>query len=112
MADDPKPVSPPRKSLFVGVGHDGIRIVSENGTDWKNEQSGKEGEFYRAVGFLNGVFAAVGTFGGKNIFGMTKNGATWTRQEKDGKYVTFVRGLCVGKEMFLGIGGDPGGVGE
>lgn len=114
MADDSKTSGSvvARKTLFVAVGHDGLRIVSDNGSDWKNEQAGKEGEFYRAVGFLNGIFAAVGTFGGKNIFSMTKDGTNWTRGEKDGKYANYVRGLCVGKEMFLGIGGDPGGVGD
>ena len=110
-ADKPEP-GPNPKSLFVGVGHNGLRIVSENGTDWKNEQTGKEGEFYRAVSFGNGVFAAVGTFGGKNIFAATKDGVTWKSSSKDGKYVNYVRGLCFGKDFFLGIGGDPGGVGD
>ena len=31
-------------ALFVAVGQDGLRVVSEDGAAWKNAQTGKEGE--------------------------------------------------------------------
>ena len=43
--------------MFVAVGHDGLRLTSDDGKDWKPAQAGKEGEVYRAVAFGNGVFA-------------------------------------------------------
>ena len=54
-------------SLFFAVGHQGQRVVSEDGTEWKNLQLGKEGETYRAAAAGNGVHVAVGNFGGANI---------------------------------------------
>ena len=37
-------------SLFVAVGHNGQRVVSANGADWKNLQLGREGEVYNIGG--------------------------------------------------------------
>jgi hypothetical protein len=99
-------------ALFVAVGHNGLRIASENGTDWKHQQSGKEGETYRAAAFGNGRFVAVGSYGGGNIFASTRDGITWETRTKDGKYSKYVRGLGFGNGQFLGIGGDPGSVGS
>jgi hypothetical protein len=102
----------PAKNQFVAVGHNGLRIASENGTDWRAPQLGKEGEVYRGVCFGNGIFVAAGTFGGKNIFAASRDGSTWQTGEKDGQYKNYVRGLGFGKDMFLAIGGDPGSVGS
>lgn len=99
-------------SFFVAVGHNGQRVVSENGADWKNLQTGKEGEVYRAVAFGNGVHVAVGNFGGANIFAATRDGAKWDTLVKDGQYKNFLRGMAFGNDAFLGIGGDPGAVGS
>lgn len=99
-------------SLFVAVGHNGQRVVSENGADWKNLQLGKEGEVYRAVAFGAGVHVAVGNFGGSNIFAATRDGAAWQVSTKDGQYRYFLRGMTFGQDGFLGIGGDPGAVGS
>jgi hypothetical protein len=99
-------------SQFVAVGHNGLRISSENGSDWRTPQLGKEGEVYRGVSFGNGVFAAVGTFGGKNIFAASRDGASWQTGEREGQYVKYVRGIGFGKDAFLAIGGDPGSVGS
>lgn len=99
-------------SLFVAVGHHGQRVVSENGADWKNLQLGKEGEVYRAVAFGSGVHVAVGNFGGSNLYGATRDGASWQLSSKDGQYKYFLRALVFGDGGFLGIGGDPGAVGS
>lgn len=98
-------------ALFVAVGHNGLRLVSENGTDWKNLQLGKEGEVYRAVCFGNGRYVTVGTYGGENIFASTADGTGWQSGKKEAKYVKYFRGLSFGNGHFLGLGGDPGSVG-
>ena len=103
---------PAPRGLFVAVGHDGQRLVSVNGTDWDHQQFGKEGEVYRAVCFGNGRYVAVGSYGGRNIYASTRDGVTWQTGYKDAQYRTYVRGLGFGRGEFLGIGGDPGSVGN
>src|SRR4051812_28158076 len=105
-------------SRFVAVGQQGVRIASaDGGKTWGAEQVGKEGEVYRAVAFGNGRYVAVGSFGGKNAFASTADGAKWEVNQKDGQYKFYVRGIGFGgcgeegKPAFLGIGGDPGSVG-
>jgi hypothetical protein len=98
--------------LFVAVGHNGQRIVSENGSDWKEPQFGKEGETYRAVAFGHGRFAAIGSYGGDNIYASTADGVTWETGKKAAKYVKYIRGIGFDGQQFLGIGGDPGSVGS
>jgi photosystem II stability/assembly factor-like uncharacterized protein len=83
-----------------------------DGVAWTNLQTGKEGEVYRAVCFGNGHFAAVGSYGGSNIFASTTDGQKWDTSTKDARYVTYLRGLGFGKQMLLGLGGDPGAVGD
>ena len=55
-------------NLFVAVGHNGQRLVSDNGADWKAPALGKEGEVYRCVAFGNGRFAAVGSYASARAF--------------------------------------------
>ena len=98
-------------TLFVAAGHQGVRITSPDGKTWSPEQTGKEGEVYRAVAFGNGRYVAAGTFGGKNIFASSPDGKKWETSSKDGKYSMYVRGLGFAKDAFLAIGGDPGSVG-
>lgn len=100
------------KTLFVAAGQDGLRLVSDNGTDWKHKQTGKEGENYRAACFGNGVCIAVGSYGGGNILSVLADGQNWKTQTQDAKYVKYLRGLGFGKGFFLGLGGDPGAVGS
>jgi len=111
----PQPASQPLNAkspaLFIAVGQQGVRITSPDGKTWSHEQTGKEGEVYRAVAFGNGRYVAVGTFGGKNIFASSADGQKWEMSSKDGKYSLYVRGLAFGNKSFLGIGGDPGSVG-
>jgi hypothetical protein len=102
----------PSSSLFVAVGHRGLRMSSLDGTEWSHVQTGKDGEIYRAVAFGNGRFAAVGSYGGANIFASTADGVTWETGMKDARYVTYVRGVGFGKDEFFGLGGDPGAVGD
>ncbi len=97
--------------MFVAVGHDGLRVASNDGKDWKDAKSGKEGMVYRALAFGNKVFATVGSYGGKNIMAASSDGAAWTETENDAKYSRYYRGLCFGDGRFLALGGDPGGVG-
>ena len=110
--EDTQPDSSKVASLFVAVGHRGLRLVSADGIEWTHAQTGKEGETYRAVAFGNGRFVAVGSFGGSNIFASTADGVTWQTGTKDAKYVSYLRGVGFGNKMFLGLGGDPGAVGE
>ena len=99
-------------SLFVAVGHDGSRLASTDGADWKNLQVGKVGEVYRAIAFGKGHFAAIGSYGGNNIFAATADGTTWQSHQKDAKYSLYLRAVCFGEGAFLALGGDPGGVGD
>jgi hypothetical protein len=99
-------------SLFLAVGHQGQRVVSPDGKEWRNLQLGKEGETYRAAAAGNGVLVAVGNFGGANVLATTRDGAKWEVASRDGQYKNFVRGLAFGSGAFLAIGGDPGSVGS
>ena len=97
--------------MFVAVGHNGLRLTSANGLEWANQQLGKEGEVFRAVAFGNGVFAAVGSFGGRNMTAATRDGVEWKLGGNDAKYSRYFRGLVFGGGKFLALGGDPGTVG-
>lgn len=108
-ADSDKPAATGR---FIAVGHHGLRIVSTDGRAWSHAQTGKEGEVYRAVVAGNGRFAAVGSYGGSNITASTADGIEWQAAVRDARYVNYLRGLSFGKKMFLGLGGDPGAVGD
>jgi hypothetical protein len=117
MADPAKPSDHAQapnksKSLFVAVGHQGQRIISVDGSEWKDRQLGKEGEVYRAVCCGNGRCVAVGSYGGSNIFASTVDGAVWKTSQKDAHYSQYIRGLGFGNGFFLGLGGDPGSVGD
>lgn len=97
--------------LFVAVGHDGLRMTSLDGAIWSNVAMGKEGEVYRGVAFGGGRFAAVGSYGGSNIFAGSSNGAAWETRTLDAKYSKYLRGIGYGSGGFLAVGGDPGTVG-
>jgi len=99
-------------SLFIAVGHDGLRMASADGVTWADRFTGKEGETYRSVCFGNGRAVAVGGYGGGNIFAATADGKTWKTQFADAKYVKYARGLGFGKDQFVALGGDPGSVGS
>lgn len=98
--------------MFVAVGHDGLRMSSPDGVQWQHVQTGKEGEVYRAVMFGRGRFVAVGSYGGDNIMAVTTDGKTWEQSKLEAKYTKYFRGLGFGGEQFLGLGGDPGSVGD
>jgi len=98
--------------LFVAVGHHGLRMASADGSEWTHLETGKEGEIFRAVCNGNGRFVAVGTFGGNNIFASSADGRAWDVGTTDAKYVNYLRGLGFGRGAFLGLGGDPGAVGD
>ena len=99
------------KSLFVAVGHNGVRITSPDGKAWSEPQLGKPGETYRCVAGGNGSVSAIGSFGGNNIFATTTNGSSWKTAIKDAQYSRYIRGLGFGNGVFLALGGDPGAVG-
>ncbi len=98
--------------LFVAVGHDGLRLTSTDGANWSNVATGKEGEVYRGVCFGGGQFAAVGSYGGSNIFAGTRDGVAWETRTLDAKYSKYLRGVGYGRGEFLAVGGDPGSVGS
>ncbi len=97
--------------MFIAVGHNGQRLSSDNGADWKNSQVGKEGETWRALAFGNGVFAAVGTFGGRNIMAATVDGVSWKNSSNESKYSRYYRGIVFGNGQFIAFGGDAVTVG-
>lgn len=97
--------------MFVAVGHEGVRIVSDVGKTWGEPELGKEGEVYRAVAFGNGHFAAVGSYGGSNIMAGSTDGRVWKTASEDARYAHYFRGLGFGAGKFLALGGDPGAVG-
>ncbi len=103
---------PTPSPLFIAVGQHGQRLTSVDGVEWKNLQLGKEGETFRAIAFGNGRFVAVGSYGGNNIVAATTDGITWQQASKDAKYVAYIRGLTFGDKLFVGLGGDPGSVGD
>ncbi len=100
------------KPLFLAAGHRGVRATSADGETWTKAEVGKEGEVLRAAACGGGVCLAVGTFGGSNLFAVTTDGAVWQVERKDAQYRYFLRGLCYGRDQFLGLGGDPGSVGS
>jgi hypothetical protein len=99
------------KSVFLAVGHDGLRMVSTDGRKWEAPQLGKEGETYRAAAFGNGRCVAVGSYGGNNILASSADGKSWQMMSHDARYSRYVRGLVFGKGAFFAVGGDPGAVG-
>lgn len=99
-------------TMFIAVGHNGLRVSSPDGKTWQHAQTGKEGEVYRAVAFGAGRFAAVGSYGGNNLLGLTTDGEKWETSQLEAKYVKYLRGLMFGKDFFLALGGDPGSVGD
>ena len=106
------PDRPADRPKFCAVGQNGLRIVSADGRVWTDAQTGKEGETYRAVAFGNGRLVAVGSYGGDNIFAASADGREWTHSKRDAHYAHYVRGLGFGGGEFLGLGGDPGSVGD
>jgi hypothetical protein len=98
--------------MFSAVGHNGLRMVSLDGIDWSNIQTGKEGETFRAVCAGNDLIVAVGSYGGSNLFSATRDGITWTHNSQDAQYSKYIRGIGFGNKQFLGLGGDPGSVGS
>lgn len=98
--------------MFVAVGHQALRMMSTDGKTWSKPETRKEGEVFRAVVTGNGRFAAVGSYGGANLMASTGDGSTWEIQQQDARYVNYLRGLGFGNGKFLGLGGDPGAVGD
>ncbi|HTN74011.1 MAG TPA: hypothetical protein VL096_02145 [Pirellulaceae bacterium] len=98
--------------MFIAVGHNGLRLTSADGTSWSVAQLGKEGELFRAVAYGANRFVAVGSYGGDNITAFSTNGTTWQQGKIEAKYSKYIRGLGYGHEQFLGLGGDPGSVGD
>lgn len=98
-------------SMFVAVGTTGLRVSSADGVEWKNQQTGKDGESYRSVACGNGVFAAVGSFGwGDQLMGSTTDGAVWKVAVKP--KATAYRSVYFGGGKFLAMSGDPAQVGD
>lgn len=98
--------------LFVAVGHNGLRMTSTDGVAWSNLSTGREGDIYRSACFGDGRFAAVGSYGGDNIFAGSRDGVMWSTSKLDAKYSKYFRGIGFGQGGFLAVGGDPGSVGS
>jgi hypothetical protein len=98
------------RSVFVAAGHFGSRMVSEDGKNWSKPVLGKEGETYRVLKFDRGQCLAAGSFGGDNIFAVTRDGQAWKTSKTEAKYVNYVRCLTTGNGAFLAIVGDAGSI--
>lgn len=99
-------------AIYVAVGHYGVRLRSVDGQTWTDRAIGKEGEVFRAAAIGNGRAVAVGSFGGDNIMIASTDAVSWKQTKQDAKYAHYLRGLAFGREQFLGLGGDPGSVGN
>ena len=99
------------KPLFLAVGADGLRMVSRDGREWSHVQTGREGEVWRAAAFGNGLFVAIGSYGGDNIMAVSADGQKWKLGKNDAKYSRYLRGLTFGDGWFTALGGEPGSVG-
>jgi hypothetical protein len=104
--------APRSAKLFVAVGHDGLRMTAVDGLSWSNVKVGKEGEVYRGVVIGDGRCAAVGSYGGSNIFAGSHDGVNWKTKVLDAKYSKYLRGIVYGAGEFIAVGGDPGSVGS
>jgi len=100
------------KPLFLAAGHNGLRTTSPDGKTWSAPVLGKEGETYRCAAGGKGRLAAIGSYGGSNIFASTSDGVAWKTSIKDAQYARYIRGLGFGNDVFLALGGDPGAVGQ
>ena len=100
--------------MFLACGHNGQRVISEDGIVWKNHVQGRDGEVYRAAAFGNGRMVGVGTFGGKNVMASSADGVNWKTSESESKYKFHLAGLSFCNGGFIAFGGDPVtvGVGE
>ena len=107
MAEDDK--AAPR---FLAVGHDGLRMTSDNGTDWSEPELGKEGEVYRFARYGNGRFVTAGRYGGINIYASSPDGIEWQTGTRDARYARYITGLAFGNGQFLAFGGDAVSVGR
>jgi hypothetical protein len=101
-----------KKTIFLAAGQDGLRTSSEDGLIWSKPQTGKEGEYYKAIAFVNGICLAAGSYGGDNILSVTRDGQSWKTILKKAEYVNYIRGLGVDDKRFIALGGDPGSVGN
>jgi hypothetical protein len=97
--------------LYLACGHNGQRIVSEDGIHWNAPVLGKEGEVYRAAAAGGGTMVCMGRYGGQNIIASSRDGVTWKLGGNDAKYKDYLYGVAYGHDTFLALGGDPGAVG-
>jgi len=97
--------------MFVACGHNGQRVVSDDGVHWRNQVFGKDGETYQAVTFGGGHVVCVGRYGGQNIWASSANGVDWEMSNNDAKYKYYLQGVAYGNGGFLALGGDPVTVG-
>lgn len=98
--------------MFIAAGHNGQRIASADGLEWKNLQTGKEGEVYRGAAYGNGRFVAIATFGAKLLLARSTDGAKWDVDQKEIGYARKARTLAFANGSFIAMGGDPGSVGD
>src|SRR5690349_14541141 len=98
--------------MFIAAGHNGQRIASADGLEWKNLQTGKEGEVYRGAAFGNGRFVAIATFGAKLPLARSDDGPKWDVDQKEIGYARKARTLAFANGAFIAMGGDPGAVGD
>ena len=103
------PALPRIRGLFVaGSARTASRMSSTDGIAWKQLQTGKDGEVYRAVCFGNNRFVALGTYGGDNLFSTTTDGATWQTATRKCPTAATSAASDWGKDPFLAVGGDAG----
>ncbi len=99
------------RPVFVAVGYDGLRMLSEDGRSWGSPMLGQEGEVLRSAVVGNGRVVAVGTRGGDQVLIASVDGVKWTRSRREGGYGGYLRTVQFDGRRFLGLGGDPGAVG-
>jgi hypothetical protein len=99
------------KPFFVAAGHHGLLLTSPDGKSWSAPQVGKDGETYRSAAGGNGRLVATGSYGSSFIAAASTDGAAWKAAPKDDRLNRALLGIAFGDGTFVGLGGDPGGVG-
>lgn len=98
--------------MFLAFGSSGLRIVSDDGVAWRDQQLGAEGEVWRAIASSPDRIAAVGSFGADVMFGHSTDGISWTISKRaNARPIPIIlRGLAFGAGRFVAVGGEQGAV--
>ncbi len=98
--------------MFIAVGRDEARSLSDDGRQWSKPEVGTELLMLKAVVFGNGKFVAVGSKGKDDYFQWSTDGKRWGQQHMDTGYGGRFHSVSFGNNTFIAWGGkgSPGSV--